>query len=66
MKKVNIYDFFKLYDVSVQTTVSTNSLACQSELVAMKNAEIMTKAVSTTDYGCQTVARHESKPNIEA
>lgn len=54
MKKVNIYDFFKLYDVGCQASPSTSSQAVQFDKIPFKNAEVMTKNIYTTDNFCQT------------
>ena len=64
MRNVNIYDYFKLFDVGVQFTPPTQSLACQSEEIPRQNAEVMTKMVKLMDNGCQTATRNETQTNF--
>jgi len=49
MNKVNIYDYFKLFDVAVQATVNINSTFAQCDHKVYQNAEVMTKNTSTQE-----------------
>lgn len=49
IKRVDIYDFFKLYDVGVQATPLVASLAVQLDRPSLKHAEVMTKNIYTAD-----------------
>ena len=60
MKKVNIYDFFKLYDVGVQATPSVFSQAVQLDKLLLKNVEVMTKNIYTADNFCQTLPQRNN------
>ena len=60
MKRVDIYDFFKLYDVGVQATPSISSSSAQCDQKVYRHVEIMTKNISTIEHGCQTVANRKN------
>lgn len=60
MKKVDIYDFFKLFDVGVQATPAISSSAAQCDHKVYRHVEIMTKNISTIEHGCQTVANRKN------
>lgn len=62
MKTVNIYDYFKLFDVGVQATPLTAQKATQNEHKALKDAEVMTHVVRTVEHECQTATRNDSRP----
>jgi hypothetical protein len=59
MKKVNIYDFFKLYDVGVQVAPLVASFAVQLDKPFIKNVEVMTKNIYTADNSCQTLPQQD-------
>lgn len=63
MQKVNIYDFFKLYDVGVQATVDIRHDFTQCEVKSFRSAEVMTKNINTVDNGCQTLTKQDSRPS---
>ena len=60
MNKVDIYDFFKLYDIGIQATVNMNTTACQSTINSYENMEVMTRGPNTRENGCQTTAKFEN------
>ena len=60
MKMVNIYDFFKLYDVGVQATPLTSSQAVQIDKIPLKNVEVMTKNIYTADNCSQTLPQRNN------
>lgn len=66
MKTVNIYDFFKLYDVGVQASPAVASLAVQLDRPTLKNAEVMTKNNYTADNYCQTLPQRSDSTEISA
>lgn len=59
MNKVDIYDFFKLYDIGVQATVSVTTNSCQSQIKTFKNMEVMVRGPNLKENGCQTVGKFE-------
>lgn len=61
MQKVDIYDFFKLYDVGVQATVEIRHGFTQCEVKSFKSAEVMTKNINTVENGCQTLSKQDSR-----
>ena len=59
MKKVDIYDFFKLYDFGVQVSAEKTSNYSQVEPTVYKNVEVMTRKFKTIEHSCQTVGKIE-------
>lgn len=57
MNKVDIYDFFKLYDVGVQASAEKTSNYSQVEPKVFKNVEVMTRKLKTIEHSCQTVGK---------
>ena len=47
MKKVDIYDFFKLYDYGVQVSAEMKNDYTQSEVKVYRGAEVMTNGTNT-------------------
>lgn len=67
MKRIDIYDFFKLYDVAVQAVPATASDFAQCDKKAFRHAEVMTKNISTIEHGCQTVHnRRNSQASVDS
>lgn len=65
MKKVDIYDFFKLYDIGVQASAEMKTEYTQIEHKVYRNAEIMTKGINTIEHSCQTVGKFDFKPKVD-
>lgn len=57
MNKVDIYDFFKLYDIGVQVSAETTNDYTQVDPKVYKNAEIMTRKINIIEHSCQTVGK---------
>ena len=65
MEKVDIFDFFKPYDVGIQATVEMTNDSCQGEVKTYKSTEMMTRAAHMVEHGCQTASRNESIHSID-
>jgi hypothetical protein len=65
MKKVDIYDFFKLYDYGVQVSAEMKNDYTQSEVKVYRGAEVMTNGTNTIEHGCQTVEKFDFKLRVE-
>lgn len=66
MNKVNIYDFFKLYDVAVQVSPQIANNFAQCDKKVYKNADVMTRNISSMEHGCQTMnLKRDSKASID-
>jgi hypothetical protein len=46
MNKVDIFDFFKLYDIGVQVSAEMTNDSTQVDHKIYKNAEIMTRKIN--------------------
>ena len=64
VRNVNIYDFFKLYDMGVQVSPNITATACQSEQLAHKHADTMTKMCVTVDHSCQTASNKDDNLSL--
>jgi len=65
MKQVDIYDFFRLYDVAVQAVPEITNTETQVQPKQYTNVEVMTRNMSTMEHGVQTMPmKHDSKASI--
>lgn len=61
IRNVNIYDFFKLFDVGVQVNPEFAAIGCQSEQLTVMSTETMTKVCYTVDHSCQTTSNRKDE-----